>query len=178
MALLKKERASLRNPFLKKLALSAAQSGLFNHYLGMRLADGLLRKVLPGDVMAKIPFGGMFIAEDVILEQKRFDAHEIVTAGPIFGRKTFPAAQDAAAREVVSLAAFGLEKEAFGGFGKLVQGTRRHNLIYLDDLAAETTADGLRLNFTLPAGSYATVLLREIMKNENADECSGEPQAT
>ena len=27
--------------------------------------DGLLHKVLPGDVMAKVPFGGMFRAEDV-----------------------------------------------------------------------------------------------------------------
>ena len=56
---------NVRNPFLKKLALSAAQSGLFNHYLGQRLADGLARTGAPGDVMAKVPFGGMFVAEDM-----------------------------------------------------------------------------------------------------------------
>src|SRR5207302_10008275 len=124
---------NVRNPFLKKLALSAAQSGLFNHYLGRRLTDGLVRKVLEGDVMAKVPFGGMFVAEDVDTEQKRFDAGEVVTAGPIYGRKTFPTAGEAAAREGSTLEAFRLSREHFGGFGKLVQGTRRHNLIFLAD---------------------------------------------
>ena len=54
----------------------------------------------------------------------------------------------------------GLSPASFGGFGKLVLGTRRHNLVYLDDLTATWEPDGLRLTFTLPAGSYATVLLR------------------
>ena len=58
----------------------------------------------------------------------------------------------------------GLTVANFGGFGKLVQGTRRHNLIYIDDLAAAWETDGVRLTFSLPAGSYATVLLREVMK--------------
>src|SRR4051794_37636280 len=55
---------NVRSPFLRKLALSAAQSALFNHYLACRIGDGLLRKVLPGDVMAKWPFGGLFVAQD------------------------------------------------------------------------------------------------------------------
>jgi tRNA pseudouridine13 synthase len=62
--------------------------------------------------------------------------------------------------------------ENFGGFGKLVQGTRRHNLIYVADFAAAAEPDGLRLSFTLPAGSYASVLLREFMKTDTADEDS------
>ena len=95
------------SPFLRKFVLSAAQSGLFNHYLGQRLNDGLLRRVLPGDVMAKWPFGGMFVAEDVEREQARLNAGETVTAGPIFGRKTFPAAGIAAEREAAMLAAAG-----------------------------------------------------------------------
>ncbi|HKA06666.1 MAG TPA: tRNA pseudouridine(13) synthase TruD, partial [Gemmataceae bacterium] len=150
--------------FLRKLALSAAQSLLFNQYLASRLTDGLLRTVLVGDVMAKWPAGGMFTAEDVPTEQARFDRREIVTAGPMFGRKTFRAKAAAAEREAAILAAAGLSRDSFTGFGKLVQGTRRHNLVYIDDLSATWEADGLRLSFTLPAGSYATVLLREVMK--------------
>src|SRR5437667_6054637 len=110
------------NPFLKKLSLSAVQSALFNHYLGQRFSDGLLRRVLPGDVMAKIPFGGMFVAEDVEREQARFDAREIVTAGPIFGRKTFAAQGEAAAREAATRNGFGLTPASVPGFGKLLQG--------------------------------------------------------
>ena len=159
-------KAQVRSPFLRKLALSAAQSGLFNHYLASRIKDGLLRTALPGDVMAKWPFGGMFVAEDPVAEQARLDAREIVPAGPIFGRKTFPAAGLAAAREAVVLEEARVLPNAFRNFGKLMMGTRRHNLIYLTDLAAQQEVDGVRVTFSLPAGSYATVLLREIIKNE------------
>jgi tRNA pseudouridine13 synthase len=68
------------------------------------------------------------------------------------------------------LEAAGLSKASFDGFGKLVMGTRRHNLVYVDDLSAIREPAGLRLAFTLPAGSYATVLLREVMKAEVREE--------
>ncbi len=163
-------KPNLRSPFLRKLALSAAQSALFNHYLARRLTDGLMRRVLPGDVMAKWPFGGLFVAGDVAREQGRFDARETVHAGPMFGRKTFAAAGEAAAREDAALADAGLTHSSFHGFGKLLQGTRRHNLVYPDGLEATAEPDGLRLTFALPAGSYATVLLREVMKTEVAED--------
>jgi tRNA pseudouridine13 synthase len=158
-----------RSPFLRKLALSAVQSALFNHYLACRLTDGLLRQVMEGDVMAKWPFGGLFIAADVGVEQARFDRRETVPAGPIFGRKMFAAAQRAAAREAVVLTDALLTEAHFFRFGKLLQGTRRHNLIYVDDLLAVVESDGVRFSFTLPAGCYATTLLRELIKRPALD---------
>jgi tRNA pseudouridine13 synthase len=168
MALLRRERAGVRNPFLKKLALSAAQSLLFNDYLALRLGDGLMRTVLAGDVLAKYPAGGMFVARDLAAEQPRLDAREVVPAGPMFGRKLFPVEGVAAEREAAVLAATQLTPESFAGFGKLLAGARRHNLVYVDDLSAAAEPEGLRLTFTLPAGSYATVLLREVMKVDTA----------
>jgi tRNA pseudouridine13 synthase len=164
LAVLKGERTPRVNPFLRKLALSAAQSLLFNDTLGRRLTEGLFRTVLPGDVMMKWPAGGLFVVEDVPAEQARFDQRETVTGGPMFGAKTFAAKGQTADREATVLADHGLSPESFAGFGKLVQGTRRHNLVYVDDLTAVWEADGLRLAFTLPSGSYATILLREVMK--------------
>jgi tRNA pseudouridine13 synthase len=164
------------SPWLRRLALSAAQSALFNHYLGRRLADGLFRRVLPGDVMAKWPYGGLFVAEDVPREQARFDVRETVTTGPMFGRKMFSAGAEAQERELAVLADAGLTASSFGGFGKLLQGTRRRNLVYLDDLQVSTENEGVRLCVSLPAGCYATVLLREFMKNgEIGDD---EPDST
>jgi tRNA pseudouridine13 synthase len=167
-------RPNVRSPFLRKLSLSAAQAALFNQVLAERISDGLFRRVLAGDVMAKWPFGGMFVAEDAAREQERFDRREIVHAGPIFGRKTFAAAGEAATRENDVLQKANLPPDAFSGFGKLVQGTRRHNLVYLNDLSAGQEAEGVRLCFSLPAGSYATMLLQEIMKcpAASADEQS------
>lgn len=161
-------------PFLFRFALSAVQSLLFNDYLSRRANDGLYRTVLDGDVMTKWPLGGMFVAKDVAAEQARFDARETVTAGPMFGKKTFPADGIAAEREAAVLRDNGMSVGSFGGFGKLVLGTRRQNLIYIDDLASVWEPDGLRLNFTLPAGSYATVLLAEVMKTDIADAVGGE----
>lgn len=158
-------------PFVYKFALSAVQSLLFNDYLGRRMQDGLYRKVLPGDVMMKWPFGGLFVTDDVAVEQARFDAKEIVTGGPMFGTHTFAAAKDAAEREAAVLADHKLSAKSFANFGKLMGGTRRHNLIYLDDLEATWEPAGLRLAFSLPSGCYATVLLREVMKvNPDAEE--------
>jgi tRNA pseudouridine13 synthase len=159
-------------PFVYKFALSAVQSLLFNDYLGRRLSEGLFRTVLPGDVMAKWPAGGLFVAEDVPTEQHRFDAKETVTAGPMFGKHTFAASDVAAEREAAVLADHKLSLRSFDGFGQLMGGTRRHNLIYLDDLTAGWEPAGLRLRFTLPSGCYATVLLREVMK---ADDSTDDP---
>lgn len=150
--------------FLRKLALSAVQSWLFNNYLVQRMNDGFMRTVLPGDVLAKWPAGGMFVSTEPHVDQPRLEARELVPAGPMFGRKMFAAAELAAERESAVLRHAGLSPKSFEGFGKLLQGTRRHNVVYVDDLAANWEQAGLRLEFTLPAGSYATVLLREFMK--------------
>jgi tRNA pseudouridine13 synthase len=120
--------------------------------------------------MAKWPTGGMFVARDLAAEQPRLDAREVVPAGPMFGRKLFPAEGIAAEREAAVLRDAQLTTDAFAGFGKLLAGTRRHNLVYIDELSAATESDGLRMTFVLPAGSYATVLLREVMKTPSADE--------
>jgi tRNA pseudouridine13 synthase len=177
LALLRGERPPAptgRNPFLRKLALSAAQSALFNAYLGQRLSDGLLHQVLEGDVMAKRPFGGLFVATEVGREQLRFDGRETVHMGPIFGRKMFAPGANAAARETAVLEAAGLSASAFTRFGKLLQGTRRPNLVYMNDLIAKCEPEGIWLQVTLPAGSYATVLLREIMKTDVGSSCEDE----
>lgn len=158
-----------RNPMLRRLALSAVQSSLFNEYLAQRVREGLLHTALEGDVMARWPFGGMFVAEDLPTEQARLDRREIVPAGPIFGKKTFPAKGVALQREQTVLAGSGLTNEMIRSQSKLMPGTRRHALIYIDDLAASVEESGVRLEFSLPAGSYATVLLAEVMKTENLD---------
>jgi tRNA pseudouridine13 synthase len=170
MDLLHKRPTNRVNPFLRKLALSAAQSSLFNEYLARRMSDGLMRTVLAGDVLAKWPMGGMFVSTDTPVDQLRLDAREVVPAGPMFGTKTFKAADVAAERELAVLNSAELSPESFQGFGSLLEGTRRHNIVYIDDLACTPEPEGLRLTFTLPAGSYATVLLREVMKADFSDD--------
>ncbi len=157
------------NAFLRKFALSAVQSALFNRYVACRMGDGLLQRVLPGDALAKWPFGGMFVAEDLQREQARLEAREVIPAGPMFGKKLFAVRDEAARREAAVLDEAGLTAESFRGFGKLLAGTRRWAYVWVDDLAAQFEPEGVRLSFTLPAGSYATVLLRELTHGEQAE---------
>ncbi|MBM3968563.1 MAG: tRNA pseudouridine(13) synthase TruD [Planctomycetes bacterium] len=162
--------AEARKPnrsFLHRLALSAAQSWLFNNVLAERLRDGLLHQVMLGDVMQKSESGGIFDVRDVAAEQPRFDARETVLTGPMFGPKMRPTQHEPAVREQRVLAAAGLTMDAFRRFGHLAEGTRRPLLIWPDDLQVRALQDGLQFEFSLSSGAYATVVLREFMKNES-----------
>lgn len=150
-----------RRRFLFRLALSAVQSELFNQALANRLQDGLLDTVLVGDVMEVVPSGGKFVVEDATAEQTRFDAYEVMTTGPMFGPKMRQPTDEPAAREAKILTEAGLTPESFHGFGDELSGTRRPYLIRPGELTATVEDTSLRLQFTLPAGVYATTLLRE-----------------
>jgi tRNA pseudouridine13 synthase len=174
LKLLAGERLCVPPPRLQLYA-SAAQSYLFNHYLSKRLADGLFRTVLPGDVLMKYPAGGLFVSSDAAVDQPRLDAREVVPGGPMFGAKTFAAGASAAERENETLEHYQLSHEQFVRREKLFPGTRRHAIVYPTDLQAAWEPAGLRLQFFLPAGSYATVLVAEITKTES--KAHDEPDA-
>lgn len=153
-----------RRKFLLRLALSAVQSQLFNQALAARLAAGTAHAVLPGDVMQVVASGGPFVAEDLEREQARLLAREIVVSGPIFGPKMRQAVGEVGQSEAALLDRSGLSIDAFSRYPNLTPGTRRPYLVWLDELEITQEPDGLRLAFTLPSGSYATVVLREFQK--------------
>lgn len=159
-----REAAKPNRRFLHRLALSAGQSWLFNQVLAERLNEGLLHQVLLGDVMQVCASGGLFDVRDLAIEQPRFDAYETVLTGPMFGPKMKPTLHEPAIREQRVLNAAGITMDAFRRFGDLTSGTRRPLLIWLNDLQVGSSADGLRFEFSLPSGAYATVVLQEFMK--------------
>ena len=62
-----------------------------------------------------------------------------------------------------ALAELPLEPEALARVGKAAQGTRRDLFARVEELTLlESAANSLRVRFTLPAGSYATELIREL----------------
>jgi tRNA pseudouridine13 synthase len=154
-----------RRKFLLRLALSAVQSALFNRSLAERMRQGILHQVLEGDVMQVIASGGPFVVEDPGREQLRFDAREIVISGPIFGPKMKLPAGAIAVREDRLLEESGIPRTAFDRYSNLTPGTRRPYLVWLDDLLIAEEPDGIRLEFMLPSGCYATVVLREFQKS-------------
>ena len=103
-------RRASRDRFLRRLALSAWQSLLFNRWLAERMADGLLARALPGDAMKKLDSGGVFTCEDPAADQPRVDRFEISPAGPMFGHALPPLAGEAGEREARVLAQDGLTR--------------------------------------------------------------------
>jgi tRNA pseudouridine13 synthase len=141
---------------------SVVQSTLFNIWLKLRIEDGLCNRLLAGDIVKKRNTGGMFTVDDPQIESPRFDAGEIVYTGPIFGFKMKPATDDAGQRERDLLADFDLTPEDFRPLR--APGSRRIAILHLSDLDIDAVTDGLRFRFTLPAGAYATTVLREFTR--------------
>ena len=153
-----------RRRFLLRLSISAVQSFLLNRILAERLTDGLLHTVLLGDVLQVVESGGMFRAEDIAAEQRRVDAGEISITGPMFGPKMAAATGEPAEREDRVLRECGLSSDVFVPFRKVARGTRRPFTVRTGELCVRPEKEGLRFQFTLPSGSYATMLLREFQK--------------
>jgi tRNA pseudouridine13 synthase len=115
--------------------------------------------------MKKLDSGGLFTCEDPAVDGPRVAVFEISPAGPMFGHKLRVAAGAALAREERVLAADGMTLEAFARGGGEAEGTRRAARLPVE-VHVEPEGDGYRVRFQLPKGSYATVVLREIMKGE------------
>jgi len=152
-----------RRKFLLRLSLSAVQSDLFNRVLAARLANNTISTVLTGDVMEVVASGGKFHAEDPTVEQPRCDANETVITGPMFGPKMKQPTGAAAELESQILAESGLTADQFRSFGDILSGTRRPLVIRPGELSVAEEPNGLRFEFTLPSGVYATTLLAEIL---------------
>ncbi len=155
----------------KRMYVSALQAQLFNEYLRRRIVDGVYRQALAGDIMQKRDSGGLFVCDDVDTDQARLGAGDIAPTGPMYGHRLREPPPDSAARERETqvLADSGLSREDFARVGKLGVGTRRVIGVSIRDIAAITVAErAIEVSFTLPAGAYATAVLREVVKDMNA----------
>ena len=158
-----------RDRFLRRLCISAYQSLLFNRLLARRMADGLFQRAVPGDLMKKLDTGGLFISEDADADTHRMETFGIAPTGPLFGHRMMCPAGDALAREEAILAEEGIRLDSFRHLKGDAEGARRPLRIPVTASAAPGADEGtLRLDFALPKGSFATVLLREVMKTDAA----------
>lgn len=152
----------LRSHRKAKFLVSSSTSLLFNLTLRERLERGLFARLLRGDIAKKHETGGLFHVTDPTEEQGRADRLEISPTGPIWGKKMMEARDEAGVLEREILSRQGLTSDTF----RKQPGSRRALRIPLQGTILHEEPEGLRLKFFLPKGSYATVLLDEIMKSE------------
>jgi tRNA pseudouridine13 synthase len=153
----------VRDRFLRRMALSALQSELFNRCLSARIGDGLFAAAIDGDVLRKRDSGGLFVGSSV--DSARVQAGEVDPAGPLPGHSIFAARDEALSREQAVLREAQVEETWFKAGGDEMQGARRPYRIPIEEPAVEALPDGaLALTFALPKGSYAMAVLREVVK--------------
>jgi len=149
------------SPFKRRMAISAVQSAVFNHYCRQRTKIGLDR-IIPGDVMMK-ESGGIFWSDDPLTDQVRLETGELGITGPLPGTRMFQPMHESALFEKSVIEASGMSADTFRPFARIAAGTRRKLLVKPKDLGFRICGNNVELSFFLPPGSYATVMLRELV---------------
>lgn len=160
----------------RSFILSAARSAMFNQVVSDRLAQqGSLGKVLAGDALQLTGRGSWFVAEAAELEslQQRVDNNELRVTAPLPGAGEWGTREDALAFEQNSLAS---EAALIALMGReRVDAARRAMLVIPRDLRWEWQDDvTLEMNFWLPAGSFATSVVRELLQTQSAHDDADE----
>ncbi|HEY3498762.1 MAG TPA: tRNA pseudouridine(13) synthase TruD [Polyangiaceae bacterium] len=158
-----------RERFLSKLYASAAQSEVFNRYATRRVELGLDR-LLRGEVVRLSGAGAMFVVESPEAEVERLRARDIVLTGPLPGPKMRAATDEAERLERELCAEVGLDERALVELARNAPGTRRDLLVFPERCEVSATEERVVLAFELPAGSYATMVVREVTRSDDAGD--------
>ncbi len=147
----------------RSLLLSAARSQIFNSVLGARVERGVWDTPLDGEIWSLAGSRSWFGPEAVTPAlAERLASGDIHPSGPLWGRGEPPTVGDAGQ----------LERDGVAAYADLVSGLvaarmdqeRRPLRLLPQQLRWRwLTEDALELTFQLPAGSYATVVMRELL---------------
>jgi len=174
-----------RNPRVRKFLISAYQSHLFNMWLSRRLEintlisnfepkelETLLNmpleqikklkaqehpfKLISGDIMEHYPYGRLFDFDGTEEDLTRFNDRDISVTGLLCGSKV----------KISSDIAREIEKDFDDEIN--ADGARRYGWVYPTEVEGRFNQVEAQydLNFTLPKGSYATVLIEELAKRK------------
>lgn len=174
-----------KNKRLDDFLISAYQSLLFNEYLSERLrlshffesfskadfsklypefayedfkAQEQFFKLIRGEVLGHFPFGKCFTCEHIKAESQRFLLKDITPMGLLLGKNAFNSSLEAKAFETKIF-----EKALI--YSALIKGSRRPLISFIKENKCEYIEEKAQfiLEFFLEKGSYATVVLEELL---------------
>ncbi len=154
---------SERDRHKRGLYLSAARSWLFNHILSQRVADGNWQQAFAGEVVQLNGSGSVFVCEQVNDEiQRRLAEFDIHPTAPLWGKGESLAKADAAVYEAAALQEYQAWCDGLAQAGLEME--RRALRLRPENLQWQwLDAESLQVQFSLPSGSYATTVLREVV---------------
>ena len=144
--------------------MNAYQSHVFNLIVAKRIES--LDRVFLGDWAMKMENGACFPVEQPEAEQPRADRFEISPTGPLFGSRAPWATGVPGEIERAVVTDLGSTQELLSNAGAECgfRGERRTLRIRLNELTWSLEGSVLTMAFWLPPGSYATSVLREVVK--------------
>lgn len=145
----------IKDKKIAKMLVAQYQSDFFNRWLVARLKQSKMRfAILNGDIFREYKRDKFFtpkVLNETII--KDFEAKQIVPTGLLPGRQAFRSMEDA--RKI---------EEKFDDMLIQEKGFRRDAIVYPRDISVKYDHETkkCKLKFTLPKGSYATVLIENI----------------
>lgn len=151
--------------------LSAARSEIFNYLVSQRISQQLFNTILPGDIMQLNGSHSWFIANkaEIPLLQNRLLLRDIQITAALVGKDVLNSTLDALEFEQSCLLLFDdlihlMRKEN-------VENGRRSIQLYPQEISYHCVDDHmLQLSFWLPAGGFATSVLRELIITDESIE--------
>ena len=144
--------------------LSAARSEIFNLIVAKRIELGLAQQVLNGDILQLNGSHSWFVvdeSEDLAQLQQRLAQQDVLLTAPLIGEEEKSAVDFEHEIFAQHQALFSLMRQ------ERMKAARRAILMQPQHFQWQFEPNGLRLKFALPAGSYATALIRELVNVEN-----------
>ena len=167
------EGKRVRDRQLRGLYLSAARSMLFNRVLARRVREDSWRRAIPGEALMLDGSHSVFnLAEPDAEIHQRLERMDVHPTGPMRGSGDAIASGQALALEESALRGCAAWCEGLDNAG--LKHARRALRVPVADLeAAFESPDRLTLAFVLPAGAYATMVLRELVDSVNSGTNTG-----
>ncbi|MCB9533618.1 MAG: tRNA pseudouridine(13) synthase TruD [Myxococcales bacterium] len=149
--------------FKQGLYASVVQSEVFNRYLTHRRADP--RPLVAGEVVRLSGSRSVFEVSEPAAELPRLESGDIVRTGPMIGPKMRAPSGEPAGWEAAAAASLPLSEAQRDSLARHAPGTRRDLSVRLENFGAEVDgADCVVVRFRLPAGSYATQVIRDLTR--------------
>lgn len=149
--------------------LSAARSLIFNHVISQRIEKESFDTLMNGDVLMLANTQSVFLAKTIekSLEERHL-SHDVDITAPMWGAGELMTTTDALAFEQSVAEQQPIFCEGLPRFG-LKQERRRIRLV-MKEPKIEVNNDTVTLSFFLPAGAYATTIMRELINYTDMTE--------
>lgn len=153
----------------RSIYLSAARSLLFNDIVNRRVENGCFNVIQSGDVCMLAGTQSVFVVDQVDdTLTKRHKEKDIDLTAPMWG------AGELMTQGEVQDIEFGLKEEypdLCAGLAKFgLKQERRRMRLSIEQSNLEVVPEGIKISFVLPAGAYATTVLREILNYKDVSE--------